>query len=294
MVCQGFWYCYSRGPNFRKWFYQKRGTNFRTWKSLHWRRNVVTLSPCDEYQSVFVSRNLHQNCLSIDCSDLTKQDLASQASSSCTSFWSPPSSSISVKHGPCLLTLKEKGPRHSDEIKGFWKLPRISYLEHKTNDWVREQDQLPRGTDLLRQLSRDGNLHGSSMSYATTASPNPSFRAPWRVGDAMVGRVNAGWTTSKSGHPCPCQNCLKSLPAEKVWRRSLLNRPSCPPPHPLRPTTQSVKEMNWTELCQDTDKSTGYCRWLSVLQGSKQSQHCVTDWNQKLDTKTRSLLSFHI
>ena len=27
------------------------------------------------------------------------------------------------------------------------------------------------------------------------------------VGDAMVGRGNAEWTTSKSGHPCSCQNC---------------------------------------------------------------------------------------
>ena len=28
-----------------------------------------------------------------------------------------------------------------------------------------------------------------------------------RVGDDVVGRGRAGWTTSKSGHPCPCQNC---------------------------------------------------------------------------------------
>ena len=35
----------------------------------------------------------------------------------------------------------------------------------------------------------------------------PCFRTPWQVGDAMVGRGNAGWTMSKSGHPCPCQNC---------------------------------------------------------------------------------------
>ena len=62
--------------------------------------------------------------------------------------------------------------------------------------------------NLFWQLLRDGNLHGSGMSHATTASPKPSFRAPWRVGDAVVGRGNAGWTTSKSGHPCPCQNCL--------------------------------------------------------------------------------------
>ena len=41
----------------------------------------------------------------------------------------------------------------------------------------------------------------------TTASPKPSFRAPRQVGNAVVGRGNAGWTTSKSGHPCLCQNC---------------------------------------------------------------------------------------
>ena len=53
----------------------------------------------------------------------------------------------------------------------------------------------------LWQLSRDGNLHGSGMSQARTASPKPSFisgrsqttiaspkpslRAPWRVGDLI-------------------------------------------------------------------------------------------------------------
>ena len=54
------------------------------------------------------------------------------------------------------------------------KLLRISYLEHTTNDRVRSkinflvgpQEPLP---------SRDGNLHGSGMSHATTASPKPSL-----------------------------------------------------------------------------------------------------------------------
>ena len=35
----------------------------------------------------------------------------------------------------------------------------------------------------------------------------PSFRAPWSVGDAVVGRGNAGWTISKNGCPCPSKNC---------------------------------------------------------------------------------------
>ena len=56
-----------------------------------------------------------------------------------------------------------------------------------------------------------------------------SFRTPWRLGDAVVGRGNAGWTTSKSGHICQCQSCSQWPLAEKTGRGSLLNRPSCPP-----------------------------------------------------------------
>ena len=91
------------------------------------------------------------------------------------------------------------------------------------------------------QLSIGGHLHGSGMSHTTTASRKPFFRAPWRVGDAVVGRGNAGWKTSKSGHPCPCQNCLQGPPAEKTRRGSLPNRFSCPPDDPIAEGT----ELNW-------------------------------------------------
>ena len=74
--------------------------------------------------------------------------------------------------------------------------------------------------NLIWQLSRDRNLHGLDMSHATTASPKPSFRASWRVGDAVVGRRNAGWTTSKRGHPCRRQNSSLGPPEEKKnWKR---------------------------------------------------------------------------
>ena len=87
--------------------------------------------------------------------------------------------------------------------------------------------------NLFWQLSREGNLHGSGMSHATTASPKPSSRAPGRVGGAVVDRGNAGWTTSKNGHICPCQSCSQRPPAEKTGRRSLLNRPSCSSDDPI-------------------------------------------------------------
>ena len=51
--------------------------------------------------------------------------------------------------------------------------------------------------NLFWELSRDGNLCGSGMSHAITASPKSSFRASWTVCDAVVGRENAGWTTCR-------------------------------------------------------------------------------------------------
>ena len=69
--------------------------------------------------------------------------------------------------------------------------------------------------------------------HATTASPKPPLRAPCRVGDAVVGRGNAGWTTPKSGHPCPRQKCPQGQHAEKIGRGSQLNRLSCSPDDPV-------------------------------------------------------------
>ena len=38
----------------------------------------------------------------------------------------------------------------------------------------------------------------------------------------MVGRGNVGWTTSESGHLCPCQNRSQEPPVEKTGREPLL------------------------------------------------------------------------
>ena len=79
------------------------------------------------------------------------------------------------------------------------------------------------------------------MSLATTASPKPSFSAPWRMDDAVVGRGNAGWTTSKSGHPCSCQNCSQWPPAEKIGKGIAAG---LSPMSPRRPN----RSRDWTEL----------------------------------------------
>ena len=92
--------------------------------------------------------------------------------------------------------------------------------------------------DLFWQLPRDGASHGTGMSRVTTASPKPSFRVPCRVGDAVVGRANAVWTTSKCGHPCPCQNCPQRPSAEKTGQAFLLNLPPCPSDNPIGQGTE--------------------------------------------------------
>ena len=105
-----------------------------------------------------------------------------------------------------------------------------------------EQDQIPcgstgtsSGTVEKRKLAWFGNVtHHDSLS----------FGASWRVVGAVVGRGSAGWTTSKSGRPCPCQNRSQGPPAEKAGREYLLNRFSCPPLLPRRHNRSSA----WTEL----------------------------------------------
>ena len=55
----------------------------------------------------------------------------------------------------------------------------------------------------------------------------------------MTSEGNTGWTASKSGHPCPCQNCSHRLPAQKrLEEGSLLNRPSCNPDDPIGKGTE--------------------------------------------------------
>ena len=96
-------------------------------------------------------------------------------------------------------------------ILALRKLLSIFNLEYKTNDWFRSKVNFLVGPrePLLATVKR------RKLSHATTASPEPSFRAPWRVGGAVVGRGNAGWKTSKGRHPCPCQNCPQRPSAEK-------------------------------------------------------------------------------
>ena len=89
---------------------------------------------------------------------------------------------------------------------------------------------------------------GDPVSHTTTACLKPFFRAPWRVGKAMVSRENAGWTRSKSGHPCPWQSSLQEPPAKKELDEDL-----CWIVPQIPTTTQSVKGLNCTDPVQLTE-----------------------------------------
>ena len=102
----------------------------------------------------------------------------------------------------------------------------------KTNSLVGPQEPLM-VTVKRRKLAWSGHVTRNNSSPPLPPKKKKSFRAPWRVGDAVVGRGNARWTVPKSGTPCPCQNCSQGPPAEKTGRGSLLNRPSCPLDDPI-------------------------------------------------------------
>ena len=66
---------------------------------------------------------------------------------------------------------------------------------------------------------RDGNLHGSGRSHATTVSPKPSFRAPWRCGRRR-GRQRKCWMDNvKEWTSLPMPELLTMAFCRKDWKR---------------------------------------------------------------------------
>ena len=61
--------------------------------------------------------------------------------------------------------------------------------------------------------------HVTYPTCAKTASPKPSFGVPWSASNAVDGRQNAGWTTSKEGTSLSIPELLTVASRRKDWKR---------------------------------------------------------------------------
>ena len=99
------------------------------------------------------------------------------------------------------------------------------------------------------QVSRDGNLR--SLGVSGTASPKPSLGAAWRASNATGQRKCCmdnvkGWTS------LPIPKLLTVAPCRYDWKKSLLNRPSCPhKPRGAVKGGQNIALCHNTSLCQN-------------------------------------------
>ena len=94
--------------------------------------------------------------------------------------------------------------------------------------WRREVTKPPRGmVHLQNDITRQDSDNGASLQWFRHVKCHDSLSKTILQGTLDGGHGgNAGRTTSKSGHPCPCQNCPQRPSAEKKtgWG-SLLNNP---------------------------------------------------------------------
>ena len=153
-------------------------------------------------------------------------------------------------HWPCLLTQKKEDPGFRNQVR---EETSPCLLLGAQDQWLgAEQDQLyygSTGTSCGNCQEMETSMHRACHTPWQPLQNHPSGHlGGWVTAHAMAGRQNAGWTTSKSGHPCQCQNCSQGPPAEETGRRSLLNHPPCPSDDPVGQGT----ELNWLQLWNES------------------------------------------
>ena len=148
--------------------------------------------------------------------------------------------SLAVKHVYSAYLHWQKDPGFRNQVPEENFLPHF-LLGEQDQRLGEEQDQLPCGpTGTSSGSCREMEMHMVRACHTPQQPLQTSFKPPWSVGKAMVGR-DVGWSTSKSGHPCPYQNCTRWPPAEKTEGGSLLNRASRPSDDSIIRGTQA----NW-------------------------------------------------
>ena len=123
--------------------------------------------------------------------------------------------------------------RHSSHVTRH-----SSHVTRHTSHATRHSSHVTRHSSHVTRHTSHVTRHSS---LATTASLEPSFRAPRKVGDAVVGRGNAEWTTSKS---CAMPELLTVAYCEKDWKRISVELSVM-----LPPTRKLVKGLKWTAHC---------------------------------------------
>ena len=170
------------------------------------------------------------------------------ASSSCTSLLSPPSSSLAVKYGPCLLTLR----------KGSRLLKPRSWGNFSTSPTWSTKPQLGAGQDQPACWST-GTSFGNCQEMET--SMVQACHTPWQPlqnhPSWRPGRWAMLWSAEEmldGQHrrvdiPAHARNAHKGLPQKRLEEDLYWIIPQVPLPHlpPPFATTQSVKGLNWTE-----------------------------------------------
>ena len=125
----------------------------------------------------------------------------------------------------------------------FWSLlARSGYLNYRKEKTLWQVTVKHATLWLAEPAQVIGHLESSiSMGFVC------GFLSYWHCGRQR----NVRWTMSKSGHPCPCQNCSQRPPTEKTGRGSLLNCTSWPPspapPPPNDPIGQGI-ELNFCSI----------------------------------------------
>ena len=123
---------------------------------------------------------------------------------------------------------------------------------------------------MMTQFNRAETRMG--MSLATAASPQPFFRVPWRMGDAVVGRGNAGLTTLKEWTSLPMPELLTRVSCRKDWKR--ISAESS-----LMSLRRFNRSRDWTELnCPHTCNGWWYVS-LNIKNESNGSALQVYPWD---------------
>ena len=110
-----------------------------------------------------------------------------------------------------------------------------------------EQDQLPCGpTGTSFGSCQEMDICMVQLLCIMPVPPKPFFRSPWRAGNDVVGRRNAGWTTSKSGNSLPMPELLIMTSCRKEKKK--LEKDLCwiAPHVPLTTPSGEWTGLNWS------------------------------------------------